>query len=86
LNPELKIIGGKKKLKNASCENPYVSTFVIPRVYQNKIDIAIPAIIVAPVSCPMDGLYFSMTASPKKKKIIIARKVTKNITNDSSLS
>ena len=59
LNPELKITGGRKKLKNADAENSNYSFLLWSYINQNISAIAIPKRMVTPVSCPKIGLTFS---------------------------
>lgn len=50
LYPELKIIGGKKKLKNDSCEKVNIREFESPKASQKSHETNMPTKMVAPVS------------------------------------
>ena len=85
LKPELKMIGGRKKLKNASLENWKCFTLLIPKPFQSKNETPIPSKMVTPVSWPRGGFFFSMYAADRKKKSITDTNVARKITFISSI-
>lgn len=76
--PELKISGGNIKSRKNDGLNLKSAANVDPSLvlYQRITERTIPRIIVYDVSCPIDGLYFSLRAATMKKKSIMHINVT----------
>ena len=71
------MIGGRKKLKNFSELNSNVCVRDDPNFHQKASETIMPTMIVAHVSWPTAGLYFSIMAAVKKKNSIIQMNVTR---------
>ena len=75
MNPALKTIGGKKKLKKKPLLNLNTVPFFYGKIDQRISEMVIPRIRVRQVSWPKRGLNFSIMAPVTKKKSIMKKKV-----------